>query len=90
MLTERILETGSWPEKWIVHWIVPLYKKRSVYDPGNYRGIHLTAQLFKLVECVLRALFLSSVSATVAFGLNQLSYVKEKGAQDALTHLVAV
>ena len=50
MLTERILERGVWPASWTVHWIVPLYKKKSVFAAGNYRGIHLTSQPSKVVE----------------------------------------
>jgi hypothetical protein len=29
-LTCRILEAGIWPEAWLIHWIVPLHKKKSV------------------------------------------------------------
>ena len=34
-LTKRILETGEWPEPWLVHWVVPLYKKKIIFDPSN-------------------------------------------------------
>ena len=50
LLLTCILETGVWPQFWREHWIVPLYKKKSVYNPSNYRGIHLTAQLSKVIE----------------------------------------
>ena len=43
MLANVILTQGRWPELWLEYWIVPLYKKGSVYAAGNYRGVHLTA-----------------------------------------------
>ena len=29
-LARKILEEGRWPEIWIMHWVIPLYKKNSV------------------------------------------------------------
>ena len=43
---------GRWPEKRIIHWIVPLHKKGSVYAAGNYRGVHVTAQISKAMEII--------------------------------------
>ena len=54
LLTICILTTGEWPQLWRQHWVAPLHKKKSVYQPGNYRGIHLTAQLSKVVERLLK------------------------------------
>ena len=56
-LTQRIPDTGRWPALWTLHWIVPLHKKKSVFDPGNYRGLHLTAQLSKAVERLMKVLY---------------------------------
>ena len=42
-ISRRILATGTWPELWCYHWICPLYKKKSVYDPNNYRGLQITS-----------------------------------------------
>ena len=56
-LAKRILAEGRWPETWIEHWIVPLHKRKNVYLAGNYRGVHLTAQLSKAMERLLRSLF---------------------------------
>ena len=47
LLARAILRAGSWPRLWCTHWICPLFKKRSLSDPLNYRGIQLTAQLSK-------------------------------------------
>ena len=38
-LARRIVRLGIWPNLWKIHWIYAIYKKKSVYDPANYRGI---------------------------------------------------
>ena len=53
MLIMLMLQHGIWPGAWKVHWIVPLYKRKAVFDPNNYRGVHLTAQLSKVAESVI-------------------------------------
>ena len=53
MLARLILKHGKWPAMWKIHWILPLYKTKAVFDPTNYRGVHLTPQLSKVVERLL-------------------------------------
>ena len=83
-----ILTFGEWPTLWTIHWVVPLFKRKSVYDPGNYRGIHLTSQISKVVERVIASLFVPQLILTGAFGRNQFAYMPERGARDALAQLV--
>ena len=70
-LTLLIIATGVWPEFWLHHWIAPLFKKRSTFDANNYRGIHLTAQLSKVVERLIKSLYLPYIFATCSFGPKQ-------------------
>ena len=86
-LLQRVLETKSWPEYWREHWVVPIYKKKAVLAASNYRGIHLAAQLSKVVERLLPPLIEPHISRTVAFGPNQFAYTKCRGARDALAYL---
>ena len=88
MLTLLILATGTWPEMWLQHWVAPLFKRKNVYDPSNYRGIHLTAQLSKVVERLVKALFVPFVTRTIGYGPNQFAYSTGRGARDALATLV--
>ena len=67
-----ILQHGEWPAIWMVHWMVPLYKKNSVYDARNYRGIHLTSQLSKAAERVPASLFEPQLMHIGAFGVQQI------------------
>ena len=87
-LTLLIIATGVWPEFWLHHWIAQLSKKRSTFDANNYRGIHLTAQLSKVVERLIKSLYLPFIVATCSFGPNQFAYSEGRGARDALAMLV--
>ena len=84
MLARLILKKGIWPAMWKVHWISPLYKKKAVFDAANYRGVHLTPQLSKVVERLLGRFLLPFFEATDAYGPNQFAYAKGKGCKDAL------
>ena len=48
------------------------------YKAGNYRGIHLATQLSKVVERLLKALYVPYLTATVGFGPNQFAYTKNE------------
>jgi hypothetical protein len=70
-----ILRSGRWPEHWTQHWIVPLHKRKAVYEAGNYRGIHLTAQLSKAMERLIGTLWLPDLASDPRFcGPNQFAY----------------
>jgi hypothetical protein len=89
-LAKRILKEGRWPEAWMIHWIVPLHKRNNVFLAGNYRGVHLTAQLSKAMERLLRTLFMPFLLINEVFGPNQFAYIPERGARDAMAHMVLV
>ena len=72
---------------WLQHWVVPLFKKSSVFVPSNYRGIHLTSQLSKVVERLLKALCMPHLTGSVSFGPNQFAYTAGRGARDVLAML---
>ena len=82
-LARRIVATHRWPQIWTTHWVIPLFKRGSVFVPLNYRGIHLTAQVSKVMERILSTLFVPRLSR-VAFGERQFAYRKGHGARDAL------
>ena len=53
MLIRRIFNESKWPAQWRLHHIIPLFKRGSAFLPGQYRGIHLTSILSKVVERVI-------------------------------------
>ena len=88
LLAVTILAFGVWPQSWKEHWITPLYKKKAVSDAGNYRGVHLTSQVSKVLERLLGMTFIPYLHRICAFGPNQFAYLPKCGARDALALLV--
>ena len=88
LLGLAILDSGVWPALWIQHWVAAIYKKKSVFDPKNYRGVHMTAQLAKVIERFLGTIFIERLSAPLIIGPNQFAYIKNRGSRDALAYLV--
>ena len=84
LIARSILNHGIWPRCWCLHWVFPLFKKRSKFDPGNYRGIHLTTQVSKVMERLLGKLFLPFLDKSGAFGINQFAYRQKHSFMDAL------
>ena len=40
VLIFAILTCGERPALWMEHWIIPVYKRKSVYQARHYKGIH--------------------------------------------------
>ena len=53
MICRRLFNEGIWPQCWRLHWLIPLFKKGSVFDSLKYRDIHLTSIMSKTVERVI-------------------------------------
>ena len=87
-LLTRILANKVWPTLWLQHWIIPLYKKKSVFDANNYRGVHLTSQLSKVMERLLQQVYVPFLYGTIAYGPNQFAYLEGRGARDAIAFMV--
>ena len=79
-----MLLSGTWPYILRFHRIVPLYKRKARSDAANYRGVHLTAQLSKVVERVVGRMFLGKFQRDGAFGERQFAYSVGRGHRDAL------
>ena len=84
LLSRKLLAEGRWPTCWRTHWVHALHKRKSKADPGNYRGIHLTAQISKVVERVLGSAFIPWAEAQGLYGPHQYAYGKGKGYKDTL------
>jgi hypothetical protein len=87
-LARCIVNHGCWPSIWTFHWICALHKKRSMFDPKNYRGLQLTAQISKAMERFLASLFLPDLILLGAFGDRQFAYRPQHGARDAILLLI--
>ena len=90
LLTMAILRDGIWPSMWGQHWVAPIYKRKSVYDANNYRGVHLTAQIAKVVERLLRVIFDEELMCEISIGPNQFAYRAGCGSRDAVAYLMLI
>ena len=81
LLTLCILQTGVWPDVWLQNWVAPLYKKKSVYQSGNYRGIHLTSIVSKVVERVIGSPLITYLQQ-FGYGANQWAYRRRCSSRD--------
>ena len=84
-LIRRIIAEGSWPSAWRIHWLMPLYKRKAVSNPENYRAINLTAQISKAVERYLCPWF-GPLPEDRAFGQAQFAYRKRHEAHYAVLY----
>ena len=84
LLARKLLREHRWPECWRTHWIHGIFKKGSRADGRNYRGVHLTSQLSKVLERAIGSLFIPYLEATEAYGPHQYAYGKGRGYQDVL------
>ena len=74
VLARRMLNEAVWPESWRLHWIHPLFKKGSVANSSNYRGVHLTPVLSKVMERVVATIFVPFLDKSGAFGRSQWAF----------------
>ena len=84
LLARKLLTEARWPSCWRTHWIHALHKRKSRADPRHYRGVHLTAQLSKVVERAIGTVFIPWAEAHKLYGPNQYAYAKGKGYKDTL------
>ena len=61
----------------------PLHKKKAKSDPKNYRGVHLTQQLAKVVERAVGGVFVPWLGIN-GFDEHQYAYAKGKSHRDDL------
>ena len=87
-LIARTVFREGWPALWRVHWLIPLFKKGSVYDPSKYRGIHLSCVLSKVIERVIGSPLIQFLQER-GFGDAQWAFRKRSSARDLITASVA-
>ena len=65
---------------------MPIYKKSSAFQAGNYRGVHLTSFLSKIVERIIGKRLLPILRSS--FGGNQWGFTPGLGSRDLVTMLM--
>ena len=89
ILVRFLLQTRRWPKVWRTHRVHPLFKKGSVSDPGNYRGIHLTNVISKIVERTIGVTLTPFLERVNAFGSDQWAFRKKHSCRDLVALLVS-
>ena len=87
LLAKVVLTERRWPETWLTRWVLPLYKRKAVWQANNYRGVHLTAQLFKATKKLLLHQFREYLTSFTCMGDKQFAYKQKRDARDALAFL---
>ena len=88
ILARRILYEGVWPEVWRIHHLVPIFKRNSSYLAKNYRGVHLTSIVSKVVERCIGFPLIRHLQLH-AFGENQWAFTKQRSARDLVALYVS-
>ena len=88
VLVRFLIRIGFWPQPWRFHRIQPLYKKGAVSSPSNYRGVHLTNIIAKIVERALATVLVPHFDRAGAFGRDQWGFRKMRSCRDLVTLLV--
>ena len=86
LLARMAAASGQWPALRKTRWLLPLYKKHARHRVANYKGIHLTSQLSKVVERMLAAHLLGFLEKCCASRQRQFAYRRGRGYRDALAH----
>ncbi|PLS49478.1 hypothetical protein CYV29_15670, partial [Carnobacterium maltaromaticum] len=79
------LNTGEVPEDWRIANVVPLFKKGSRDNPGNYRPVSLTSVVGKLLEKILRDRIYSHLEENGLISDRQHGFVQGRS---CLTNLI--
>ena len=62
----------------------PLHKRKSRAAAGNYRGVHLTSQLSKVIERIICAVVVPWAESIMMQGPNQYAYSRGRNYHDTL------
>ena len=84
LLARKLLRDRCWPRCWRIHWIHGIHKRGPKALGKNYRGVHLTSQLSKVIERAIGSLLLPWLECTEAYGPHQYAYTKRRGYRDVL------
>ena len=88
VIARRILAEGHWPERWRHHHLVPIFKRSIVHQANNYRGVHITSTLSKVMERIIGHPLLHFFHQNVSYGLHQWAYCKKRNNKDLITLLM--
>jgi len=80
MIYEKSLQEGKLglPDDWKMATVIPIYKKGSKNDAGNYRPVSLTSVPYKVLESVMKDAMVDYLETTGFYNDCQHGFVKGK------------
>ena len=84
LLVRKLINEHCWPACWRLHWVHAIHKKDPKAEGRNFRGVHLTPQLSKVVKRAVGAPVLPWLEASGAYGHNQYASAKRRSNKDVL------
>ena len=86
ILCRRILFEACWPEQWKLHHLVPIFKRGVAFLAKNYRGVHLTCVIAKIVERIIGKPLIQHLQLYI-FGENRWAFTTKKRTARDLVYL---
>ncbi|CAJ0940143.1 unnamed protein product [Ranitomeya imitator] len=80
----EMLATGSVPQDWRIANVVPIFKKGSKSEPGNYRPVSLTSIVGKIFEGFLRDVILDYLNENNCLTPYQHGFMRNRSCQTNL------
>ena len=87
ILFRKSLDATSLPEDWKLGEVVPIHKKGSRRQPGNYRPVSLTSVIGKVLESIVRDVLVDHMLSNQLFADEQHGFVPGR---NCITQLLLV
>jgi hypothetical protein len=84
ILFNRSLESGVLPSRWLESVVIPLFKGKSRYDPGNYRPVSLTSVCCKSMERIVVARLVDYLESNDLLSPLQFGFRKARSTEDQM------
>ncbi|EFP04018.1 hypothetical protein CRE_27617 [Caenorhabditis remanei] len=74
LIFNQSIRSGSLPDVWKTAIVIPIYKKGSRSDPGNYRPISLTCSISKVMEKLVRRSLIEHLTRNKLLSISQYGF----------------
>ena len=78
IIYQRSLDYAILPKKWLQAGVIPIFKKVTATDPGNYRPVSLTSVLCKVLERIIVCHILRHLNANQLHAAQQHGFLPKK------------
>lgn len=87
-LFRKSVDSGTLPKEWKEGLIVPIFKKGSRSEPGNYRPVSLTAIPCKILETLIRNCLMEHLAAGQLLHLDQHGFRQRRSCSSQLLEVL--